>query len=187
MLLKLEGFKYAISLNLNIGYYHNKSCPFSRKLCTKVLPWGKYEYQKFPMGLCNSPGIYQEKMNELFNGLEYVRTYIGDPLVVSNTSFEDHVNKLDRVLNKSKQKGFKVNAEKSFVARNELEYLGFRITRQCIIPLPDKVEAIKNIAVLTTKKQLRSFIGLINYYRDMWRQRSKILTPLSNMTPKQAK
>ena len=55
------------------------------------------------------------------------------------------------------------------------------------MPLPDKVEAIKNIAVPTTKKQLRSFIGLINYYRDMWKHRSGILTPLSSMTSKQAK
>ena len=55
------------------------------------------------------------------------------------------------------------------------------------MPLPDKVEAIKNIAVPKTKKQLRSFIGLINYYRDMWKQRSSILTPLSSMTSKQAK
>ena len=55
------------------------------------------------------------------------------------------------------------------------------------MPLPSKVEAIKNIAAPTTKKQLRSFIGLINYYRDMWKHRSGILTPLSSMTSKQAK
>ena len=68
-----------------------------------------------------------------------------------------------------------------------MEYLGFKITREGIIPLPDKVEAIKNIAVPTTKRQLQSFIGLINYYRDMWKHRSGILTPLSSMTSKQAK
>ena len=46
------------------------------------------------------------------------------------------------------------------------------------MPLPDKVQAIKHIAVPTNKKQLRSFIGVINYYRDMWKHRSDILTPL---------
>ena len=55
------------------------------------------------------------------------------------------------------------------------------------MPLPDKVQAILNIAIPTTKKQLRSFIGIINYYRDMWQHRSDILTPLSSMTSKQAK
>ena len=90
-------------------------------------------------------------MNKLFNGLEYVRTYIDDLFIISNMSFEDHINKLDKAISKLNQKGFKVNVEKSFFARNKLEYLGFRITRQGIMPLPDKVEAIKNIALPTTK------------------------------------
>ena len=80
-----------------------------------------------------------------------------------------------------------MNAEKSFFVRDELEYLGFKIIREGIMPLPDKVEAIKSIAVPKTKRQLRSFIGLINYYRDMWKHRSGILTPLFSMTSKQAK
>ena len=46
------------------------------------------------MGLCNSPDIFQEKMNELFNGLEYVRAYIDDLLIISNDNFEDHLNKV---------------------------------------------------------------------------------------------
>ena len=187
LLLKLEGFKYATSLDLNMGYYHISLCPFSKRLCTIVLPWGKYEYQKLPMGLCNSPDIFQEKMNELFNDLEYVRTYIDDLLIISNESLEDHLDKVGKVLKKLQAAGFKVNAEKSFFAKDELEYLGFKITREGIMPLPSKVEAIKNIAAPTTKKQLRSFIGLINYYRDMWKHRSGILTPLSSMTSKQAK
>ena len=75
------------------------------------------------MQLCYSPDIFQEKMNELFNGLKYVRTYIDGLLIISNESFEDHINKLDKVPSKLNQKGFKVNIEKSVFARNELEYL----------------------------------------------------------------
>ena len=139
------------------------------------------------MGLSNSPDIFQEKMNELFAGFEYVRAYIDDLLVISNGTFDDHLNKLDKVFMKLQKAGFKVNAEKSFFAKDELEYLGFKITRTGIMPLPDKVQAIKNIAVPTTKKQLRSFIGIINYYRDMWIHRSEVLSPLTSMTSKQAK
>ena len=73
------------------------------------------------MGRCDSPDIFQEKMNELLNGIEYVRTYIDDLLIISNKSFEDHINKSDKVLSKLNQKRFKENAEKSFFARNKLE------------------------------------------------------------------
>jgi hypothetical protein len=72
LLLKLEGFQYATSLDLNMGYYHIELSPDSKCLCTIVLPWGKYEYQKLPMGLCNSPDIFQEKMSTLLGDLEYV-------------------------------------------------------------------------------------------------------------------
>jgi len=184
--MKLEGFRYATSLDLTMGYYHITLCPKSRKLCTIVLPWGKFEYQKLPMGLCNSPDIFQEKMNELFHDLEYVRAYIDDLLIISNSSFQDHLNKVKIVLNKLKAAGFKINAEKSKFARDSLEYLGFKITREGIMPLPEKVQAIKDIAVPNNKKQLRSFIGIINYYRDMWKRRSDTLTPLTQMTSKQA-
>ena len=63
LLLKLEGFQFATSLDLNMGYYHIELTPFSKSLCTIVLPWAKYEYQRLPMGLCNSPDIFQERMS----------------------------------------------------------------------------------------------------------------------------
>ena len=46
------------------------------------------------------------------------------------------------------------------------------------MPFPDKVDDIENIAVPTTKNELRSFVGLINYHRDMWQHRSEIVASL---------
>ena len=63
MLLNLEGFQYGTSLDLNMGYYHLELNEHSKELCTIVLPFGKFEYQQIPMGLCNTPDIFQEKMN----------------------------------------------------------------------------------------------------------------------------
>ena len=70
------------------------------------------------MGLSNSPDNFQEKMNELLNGLEYVRAYIDDILIISNSNFEDHLNEVKIVLKKLQAAGFKINAEKSFFARD---------------------------------------------------------------------
>ena len=52
-----------------MGYYHVRLDPDPRKLCTIVLPWGKFEYQRLPQGICNGPDVFQEKMFELFDGL----------------------------------------------------------------------------------------------------------------------
>ena len=128
MLLNLEGFQYATSLDLNMGYYHLELSPESKELCTIVLPFGKFEYQRIPMGLCNSPDIFQEKMNELFEGLDFVRAYIDDLLCLTKGTFDDHLEKLERIFARLKQAGLKVNAKKSFFAKQELEYLGHWIT-----------------------------------------------------------
>ena len=187
MLLNLEGFQYATSLDLNMGYYHIELTPNSKRLCTIVLPWGKYEYQRLPMGLCNSPDIFQEKMGTLMQDLEYVRAYIDDLLILTSGSLADHLEKLDEVFRRIREAGLKVNANKSFFARGELEYLGYWITREGIQPVTKKINAIKNIAPPENKKDLRKFIGLVNYYRDMWVRRSHVLTPLTILTSKKTK
>ena len=128
LLLKMEGFKYATSLDLNMGYYHITLSPYSSKLCTIVLPWGKYEYLKLPMGLCNSPEIFQEKMNKLFPDLETVLAYIDDLLIITDKSFENNLLEIEKVLKRLQKVGLKVNINKSFFARHELEYLGYCIT-----------------------------------------------------------
>ena len=83
ILRKLEGFMWAMALDLNMGYYHIELDPASSRLCTVVFPWGKYEYTRLPMGLCNSPDIFQEKMNDLIQDLEYAQAYIDDLLVTT--------------------------------------------------------------------------------------------------------
>ena len=61
------------------------------------------------------------------------------------------------------------------------------VLRKGIMPLPKKEESILNIKPPTTKRQLRSFIGIADYYRDMWIRRSELLAPLTSMTSKESK
>ncbi|MGH7955113.1 MAG: RNase H-like domain-containing protein, partial [Gloeomargaritales cyanobacterium] len=149
-----------------------------------MLPWGTYKYLRLPLGVANSQDIFQDKMSDLMIGLEFVRTYLDDLLVITKASFEDHLLKLRLVLQRLSDAGLRVNVSKSNFCQTEIECLGFWITQQGIQPLPNKVEAIKKIARPKNRKELRRFIGLVNYYRDMWRHRSDLLAPLSTMTSK---
>ena len=56
---------------------------------------GKNEYIRLPMGLCNSPDIFQEKMSELMAGLEFARAYLDDLLIISKGNFTDHLEQLE--------------------------------------------------------------------------------------------
>ena len=168
MPLNLEGFQYATSLDLNMGYYHIELSPQSKKLCTVVFPFGKYEYQRIPMGLCNSPDIFQEKMSELMEGLEFARTYLDDLLCITKGTFDDHLEKLDLILARLARAGLKVNANKSAFCQDQLEYLGYWISRDGIQPMKNKVSAIMAIGEPKNRRELRGFIGVVNYHRDMW-------------------
>ena len=73
IILNLEVFQYATSLNLNMGYYNICLSEEASNLCTIILPWRTYKYKCLPMGVCNSLNIFQEKMNKMSHGIEFIR------------------------------------------------------------------------------------------------------------------
>jgi hypothetical protein len=97
-LQELEGFSYATALDLNMGYYTIRLDSDSSKICTIIFPWGKYSYKRLPMGIAGSPDIFQAKMMELMESLEYVLAYLDDLLCISRGSLEDHLDKLEEAL-----------------------------------------------------------------------------------------
>ncbi len=98
VLKELEGFSFATALDLNLGYYTIRLDPDASKICTIIFPWEKYSYKQIPLGIAGSPDIFQSKMSELMESLEYVHTYLDDLLYISRKSLEDHLEKLDEVL-----------------------------------------------------------------------------------------
>jgi len=153
-LLNLEGFQWATSLDLNMRCYHVRLDPASKQLCAIVLSFGKCEHQAIPMGLCNSPDIFQEKMSKLMDGLAFVRTYIDYLLCLTKGTFSDHLKKAELVLQRLQKAGLKVNVMKLFFARSQLEHLGCWITRTGFKPVYDKVKAVLKIAEPKTRKEL---------------------------------
>jgi hypothetical protein len=86
------------------------------------------------MGIAGLPDIFQGKMSELMESLEYVRAYSDDLLCISKLSLEDHLEKLEEVLRQVCIVRLKVNAEKLTFCALEIEYLGYSLTRNYIKP-----------------------------------------------------
>jgi hypothetical protein len=120
-------------------------------------------------------------MMDLMEALEYVRAYINDLLVITRGTLEDHLDKLGEVLRRLREAGLKVNAAKSFFCTHEIEYLGYILTRGGIKPQQKKVQAILALNPPNNVKELRHFLGMVQYYRDMWAKRSEMLAPLSDL------
>jgi hypothetical protein len=132
-------------------------------------------FPQLSMGIQNSPDIFQNIINDVMAGLENVRAYLDDILITTSGTFEDHLKEVQKVLDRLEKTGFAVNVKKSSFAVSEMDYLGYWITREGIQPQTKKVEAILRLKPPRTKRELRRFLGMVNYYRDMWRRRKNNL------------
>jgi hypothetical protein len=133
------------------------------------------------MGFAGSADIFQAEMMDLMEALEYVRAYIDDLLVITRGTLEDHLDKLREVLRRLHEVGLKVNAVKSFFCTHKIEYLGYILTRGGIKPQPKKAQAILTLNPPNNVKELWHFLGMVQYYRDMWAKCSEMLAPLSGL------
>jgi hypothetical protein len=113
--------------------------------------------------------------------VRYARAYIDDLLVITRETLEDHLEKPREILRRLCKAGLKVNAAKSFFCTHKIEYLGYILIRGGIKPQQKKVQAILVINPPKNVKELRHFLGMVQYYCDMWAKRSEMLAPLSDL------
>ena len=181
---RLEKFKSATALDLSQGYYSIPICKKSQKICTTILPWGKYAYKRLPMGVACAPDIFQSIMMEILGDLDFVLVYIDDILIIQREgeTADDHLRKIELVLSRLQRKGFRANLRKSFFMQKEVEYLGYLLTKDGVRPQPKKVEAMTRLEAPKNTKQLKQFLGMVNFYRDLWPRRSHILAPLNKLS-----
>jgi hypothetical protein len=71
-----------------MGYYHKPLDLEAQKLCTTILPWGKYQYKRLRMGVKTSPDILQGIIYELLGEIPNIQVYLDDILITSNVTFE---------------------------------------------------------------------------------------------------
>ncbi len=138
-----------------MGYYTIRLDPTAAEMCTIIFPWGKYSYQRLPMGFAGLPGMFQAEMGNLMATLEYVRAYIDNLLAITKGSQDDHLHKLKQIFIRLRNEGLKINATKSVFCAQETEHLGYILTRNGIKPQPKKVRAILALNPPNNDKKLQ--------------------------------
>jgi hypothetical protein len=132
LLRKLSGFKYATAIDLNMGYYHILLDLEAQKLCTTILPWGKYQYKRLPMGVKTSPDVFQRIMYELLGDIPNIQVYLDYILITSNGTFEAHAAIMENVLHILQKANFRADLRKCYFGESKIDYLGYEITRDGI-------------------------------------------------------
>jgi hypothetical protein len=102
-------------------------------------------------------------------------------LTITRGTVDEHLQKMETVLTRLRDAGLKVNAAKPLFCAHEIEYLGYILTREGIKPQPKKVQAILALNPPNNVKELRHFLKMVQYYRDMWARGSEMLTPPTDL------
>ena len=128
-----------------------------------VTPFGLFEFLRMPFGLKNAAQSFQRFIDEVLRGLHFAYAYIDDVLIASSNP-EEHVQHLQAVLERFKKYGVIINPTKCELGVSKLHFLGHEVDSAGIRPLPEKVNAIQEFPLPETRKKLREFLGLINFY-----------------------
>jgi hypothetical protein len=114
LLSKLSGFKYAMAIDLIMDYYHIPLDLEAQKVCTTILPWGKYQHKRLTMGVKTSPYIFQRIMYELLGDIPNIQAYLDDIIITSNGTFEEHAAIMEQVLERLQTANFRANLRKCY-------------------------------------------------------------------------
>lgn len=125
-------------------------------------------------------------MDRVLQGCEDCSAAYLDDVVIFSMTWEEHLEHLHRVLGAISAAGLTLNVQKCEWAKQETRYLGYQLGRGEVQPQVDKVEAILNSPRPRPKKQVRSFLGLVGWYRRFIPQFSTLAVPLTNLTCKVA-
>uniref|UniRef100_L7LYF1 RNA-directed DNA polymerase n=1 Tax=Rhipicephalus pulchellus TaxID=72859 RepID=L7LYF1_RHIPC len=184
LLYTIAKAKYISVLDMTRGYWQIPLSGESQGLAAFATPSGLYAWKVMPYGLRNSAATFQRIVNELLaNHRQYACAYIDDVAVFSET-WQDHMCHLRAVLQAIQSAGLTVNPAKCNFAQPRVKYLGHEVGSGIHAPDSDRVRAIQQLRPPKTKKELRSVLGLLNYYRDYVPEYSRLVLPLTGLTNK---
>jgi hypothetical protein len=148
-------------------------------------PDGLMEWVAMPFGLCSAPATFQRMMNDLLRDFlhKFVTVYLDDVCIYSRT-LEEHMEHLRLVLQRFKEEGLKLRLKKCFFGLQEMEYLGYTVSAGKISVSTKKVEAVADLPVPTTQKEVRNFVQFCNFYARFIHHFSDLTAPSTDLMRK---
>lgn len=178
----LSGARWFSTLDLASGYNQVPVAEGDKAKTAFCTPFGLFEFNRMPFGLCNAPGTFQRLMERIFGDQRYqsVLLYLDDVVVFSAT-VEEHLKRLEGVFERLQKQNLKVKLSKCQFFQPQVSYLGHVVSAEGVSTDPAKIEVVKEWRRPAHLAELRSFLGFASYYRRFVEGFSKISAPLHRL------
>lgn len=175
----LTGAQWFSTIDLASGYSQVKMAERDKSKTAFCTPFGLFEFNRMPFGLCNAPSTFQRLMERMFGDCRYqsVLLYLDDVIVFSN-SVGQHLERLEEVFSRLQHQGLKIKLSKCQFFQKQVKYLGHVVSPEGVATDPDKVAAVRDWKPPTNLAELRSFLGFSSYYRRFIADFAKMAAPL---------
>ena len=158
----------------------------SQKLVTINTHRGLYQYTRLPFGVASAPSIFQRIMDTILQGMSHVICYLDDILITGRSKAE-HLRTLEAVLERLETERLTLKRSKCIFMCKQVEYLGHVVNEKGVHTSPDKIRAIQEAPTPKNVRQLRSLLGLVNYYGKFVPNLAALLHPLNQLLQKGVK
>jgi len=179
----LQGSNWFSELDLRNAYHQLPLDEKSSNLTTLSTPFGLYRHAFLPFGIKTAPAIFQATMEKLLSNIKNVQIY-QDNIYIHGTTKQNHDETYKAVKERLSENQFELNEKKCKICFRQISILGTLIDGKVAKPDPDKVKAINSMPNPRNVKEIRSFIGMIEFYGKFIPNLSEIKEPLTKLTRK---
>lgn len=186
LIIKARNCEYFTTLDINSAFWSIPLRIEDRKKTGFVTQEGHFQWTCLPFGLKTSPAIFQRILSGIlrkYKLTDFAVNYIDDILIFSE-SFTEHISHISKVLNAIIIEGFRLKLTKCTFAESSVKYLGHIIGHNTVRPLKDNLKSIREFPIPKTQKNIRQFLGKVNFYHEYIPKISIILEPLHNLLRK---